>query len=237
MIEIKGLCKAYGSHKILKGINVRLRAGVITGIAGPNACGKTTLVKSILGLVVPDDGEIIVLGKQTRKCINYRRAIGYMPQLPDFPSNLLLKELFEMLEDLRGESAPRKEQLIRQFELYNALNQPFGELSGGTKQKVAAIIAFMFDPQVVILDEPTAGLDPLSAIKFKELLRSAVHEERCIVMVSHIMTEINQLASDLVFMLDGHIAFSGQLSELKHITEQEDLENAIKAIAERYKVR
>lgn len=232
MIAIDRLVKTYGKHEVLRGIDLVVRDGLVTGIAGPNACGKTTLIKTILGLVVPDRGEIRIDGELTGGESGFRRKIGYMPQNPRFPVNLSLHELMTMLEDLRGEKSAVRHELVTYFSLNSCLDKPFGHLSGGTKQKAAAVIALLFDPPVVILDEPTAGLDPLSSVRFKDLVRRKSQEGKTIVLVSHLMSEVEQLATDIVFMSEGEIAFSGTVDSLRSKTGEADVERALARIFE-----
>lgn len=227
MIQIQGLEKSYGTRTVLHNLNLEFRTGVISGLAGPNACGKTTLIKSILGLVIPQRGQIKVQESLVHADWEYRRKIGYMPQYPDFPTNLKVRELFTMLQDLRGEVPVRKDEMVAYFDLEPILEQTFGQLSGGTKQKVAAVIAFMFNAPIVILDEPTAGLDPVSTLKFKDLLFDMAKRGTTVVLVSHIMTEVEQLAQDLVYLIDGRIVFAGAVEKLKKMTSEPQLERAI----------
>lgn len=233
MVRIEKLEKNYGKRKVLRGLDVAIRRGTITGIAGPNACGKTTLIKCLLGIVVPDGGSVVVEGRPVTSEWEYRRRIGYMPQYPDFPANLKVGELLAMLEDLRGNPAPRRRELMEYFELGSIADQGFGQLSGGTKQKVAAVAAFMFDAPLIVLDEPTAGLDPLSTLRFKDLLRREALSGKTILLVSHIMTEVDQLVEDMLFVIEGRAVYSGSLSELKSATGQDDLERAITELAKR----
>lgn len=227
-IEVTGLKKAFGSREVLKGLNLEIEPGAVSGLVGPNACGKTTLIKCILGLTIPDSGEILIGGKSIQGDWNYRRKIGYMPQNPNFPPNLTFVELLEMLEDLRGEDRSEKcEELVKYFGLEDSLNKPFSTMSGGTKQKCAAVAAFMFDPEILILDEPSVGLDPIAAVKLKDLILDSVKKGKSVLLVSHIMTEVEQLVSRMVFLLDGESAFSGHVNDLRKQTGEDKLENAI----------
>ncbi|MCM2278140.1 MAG: ABC transporter ATP-binding protein [Oligoflexia bacterium] len=227
MIEIQGLRKSYAGREILKGIDLRIPRGRITGVVGPNACGKTTLMKCILGLVLPSAGTIRVDGRLIDPAGGFRRLIGYLPQTPSFPANLALQELIALLERLREREAPRKRELLERFRLQPFLKQPFGQLSGGTRQKVAAFASLLFDPPLLICDEPTAGLDPVSRVQFKDLLRSLNAEGKTIVLVSHFMNEVDQLASELVFLAEGRALYSGSLAELRARLGENDLERAI----------
>jgi Cu-processing system ATP-binding protein len=157
----------------------------------------------------------MVLNQTITNHHDYRKNIGYMPQSPAFPENLRIGELLEMLENIRGQAATKKVELLKIFELETQLERVIGQLSGGTKQKVAAVGAFMFDPPILILDEPTVGLDPSVAMHFKKLVHAEVKQNKTVLLVSHIMSEVEQLVDDMVFILDGTMAFSGSISSIK----------------------
>jgi Cu-processing system ATP-binding protein len=214
MIELKNVRKSFRKREVLRGVSLSFAPGRITGILGPNACGKTTLMKSILGLVVPDSGEILVAGSPVRDDPDYRARIGYMPQAPALPENLRVGEILDLLEDLRKARAPRREELIRRLELNQTLARPFGELSGGMKQRVAATIALMFDPPALILDEPTASLDPMAAVLLRQIIREEGEAGKTVIVISHSAAEIEELTAEIVFMLDGKISYSGSLRQL-----------------------
>ncbi len=227
MISVHKVSKRFGTQSVLDQIDVEFHPGVITGLAGPNASGKTTLIKCILGLTIPDRGKIQVNGKPVDQKGLFRHDIGYMPQNPDFPPNLSLTELMDMLEVLRERKAAARDEVIVRFGLQKVLSQPFGTLSGGTKQKVAAATAFMFDAPVIILDEPTAGLDPLSSIAFKEYLVEKAGRGRTILLVSHFLSEIEQLAAHMVFLSDGRAKYSGPIQPLMQQSGCATLERAL----------
>ncbi len=227
MIEVKHLGKSFGNLSVLRGLDAHIKKGSITGLAGPNACGKTTLIKILLGLVVPDHGEILLDGKPIKKGSDYRRFIGYMPQNADFPANLTGRELFKMLQDLRQEKSTNLEDLIQLFELENFVHKPFNTLSGGTKQKIAATTAFMFNAPILILDEPTVGLDPVAALRLKDLVIRSSQQNKTVLLVSHIMSEVEQLVSHVIFLLEGQAVFSGDVENLRVQTGTTSLEKGI----------
>jgi Cu-processing system ATP-binding protein len=227
MITISGLRKSFGALRVLDGIDVVIPEGRVTGIIGPNAAGKTTLIKTILGLTRPDQGKIVVDGTRVNGDESYRRKIGYMPQIARFPSNLTGGELLAMLNALRGDVKVADERLIDDLGIRGELDKKLVNLSGGTKQKINAVSAFLFRPSILILDEPTAGLDPRSAAVLKDRIISDRDQGRTFIITSHIMAELQELADNLVFISDGKVRFSGSVSEAMSLTRQTNLERAV----------
>jgi Cu-processing system ATP-binding protein len=227
LIEIKNLYKSFGRIKVLKNINLKIESGKVTAIVGPNGSGKTTLIKSILGLVKPTEGEIKVDGENIKNGYSYRNKIGYMPQAARYPDNLTTNELLSLVKDLRSNSDLHSAKLKETFKLKNELEKPFKNLSGGTKQKASALICFAFDPQIYFLDEPTAGLDPISSSHFKDLVANEKAKGKTIVLTSHLMGEIQELADQIVFLLEGEIKFNGSISSLLEVKKETRLERAI----------
>ncbi len=217
MLEIVGLKKAFGRLEVLKGIDLSVRRNGIFAILGPNGSGKTTLIKSVLGLVIPDDGDIRLNGKSVIGEWKYRNDVNYLPQIADFPSNLKVDELFGMIKNLRPKDA-NDTPLIEAFGLEPFMQKRLGHLSGGTKQKVNIALTFMFDSELIILDEPTAGLDPISLIHLKELIRAEKERGKTILITSHIMSFVEEITDEIVFLLEGVIHFEGPVEKLKSET-------------------
>jgi Cu-processing system ATP-binding protein len=227
MIHITNLSKRFGSLDVLRSVELVVRPGRVIAIVGPNGAGKTTLIKSVLGLTRPDAGHIVLDGADVIGGDAYRSQIGYMPQIARFPDNLTCAELIALLRDLRGSAAVLDTELIRSFGLEDSLHKPLRVLSGGTRQKVNAAMAFLFAPRLLILDEPTAGLDPLSSSVLKDKILAERGAGKTVMVTSHIMNELEELADDVAFMLEGSMAFVGTLDELKRITSQTTLERAV----------
>lgn len=232
MISITGLAKRYGANEVLSGLDLEIARGRVTAIVGPNGTGKTTLIKAILGLVHPDAGTIAVDGVRVGDDCAYRARIGYMPQIPRFPQNLTGAELLAMLHDMRGGRAmpgaeAADEQLVERFQLATQLGKPVRTLSGGTQQKLNAVMAFLFSPELLILDEPTAGLDPASSGVFKDKILADRDAGRTFVLSSHFMNELEELADDVVFLHEGKVRYHGALAELMRNTRQANLGRAI----------
>ena len=204
MISVSDLYKSFGKNSVLKGLNIDFSPNKITAVLGPNSSGKTTLMKSILGMVIPDAGTIKIDGQSIHFSPDYRNKIGYLPQIARFPENLKVKELFMMINDLRRDSASYG-NLLKSFELEGFMDQALGHLSGGTRQKVNIVQAFMFDSPYLLLDEPTAGLDPVSLIRLKHLINHEKKKGKTVLITSHIMSFVEEIADEVIFVLDGKI--------------------------------
>ncbi|MBO3098813.1 ABC transporter ATP-binding protein [Gelidibacter pelagius] len=229
MIKIKELYKKFGKNEVLSGLNLEIGEGGIFAVLGPNGSGKTTLIKCLLGMVIPNKGDVSVLGENIKKDSNYRHKIDYLPQIANFPNNLRVKELITMIKDLRGKTNLDQE-LISLFKLEPFLDKKLGNLSGGTKQKVNLVLTFMFDSPLVILDEPTSGLDPISLLRLKKLIQAEKAKGKTILITSHIMSFVEEISDEIVFLLEGKIYFKGTITELRDKTNQPDFEHAIASI-------
>lgn len=229
MVTIENLYKKFGKNEVLKGVDLSIKVGGIFAVLGPNGSGKTTLIKSVLGMVIPNKGTIKVQNENIKQNSSYRHKIDYLPQIANFPSNLKVKELIRMIKDLR-KNTNEDERLIELFKLQPFLDKKLGNLSGGTKQKVNLVLTFMFDSPLIILDEPTTGLDPISLIRLKELIKVEKAKGKTILITSHIMSFVEEVSDEIVFILEGKIYFKGTISELKTKTNQPDFEHAIASI-------
>ncbi|WP_457615449.1 ABC transporter ATP-binding protein [Lutibacter sp.] len=226
MIEFKNLHKRFGKLTVLDGLDLEIKQGGIFAILGPNGSGKTTLIKCLLGMVIPNKGDIIYEGKSVLRKWEYRNNLNYLPQIANFPPNLSVIELIKMVKNLRPKTSNEKD-LITLFGLEDFLNKKLGNLSGGTKQKVNLVLTFMFDSDLIILDEPTTGLDPISLIHLKELIQKEKSKGKTILITTHIMSFVDEVADEIVFLLDGKIYFKGTIEELKQKTDNNNLEHAI----------
>jgi len=227
MIEFKNISKSFGSLTVLDNISGEFPENKITAIVGHNGSGKTTLIKCILGLDQLDNGSIKINGTEINGNPEFRKMIGYMPQIARFPENLNARELIAMVADLRDNISNESDSLIDYFQLYDSLDKPLGQLSGGTKQKVNAVIAMMFDPKVLILDEPSAGLDPVSSQQLKKSVLEKKKQGKSVLITSHILSELQELADYLIYLLDGKIFFKGTVETLIEQSGQPTLESAI----------
>lgn len=229
MIEIKQLNKKFGKLHILKDINLTAKKGQCIALIGPNGCGKTTLIKSFLGMVVPDSGSIQFNGYSVIKEYKYRNQIGYMPQIGRYPENMTVGQIFEMVKDIR-QSNDLDLELYNLFEIDEISNKKMSTLSGGTTQKVSAALAFMFKPEVLILDEPTAGLDPLASETLKEKVIKEKQKGKLILITSHLLSELDDLVTEIIFMNEGELIFHQSVQQLKIDTQEEKISKAIAKI-------
>jgi Cu-processing system ATP-binding protein len=229
-VHISSLRKRFGRLEVLRRVDCTILPGRITAIVGPNAAGKTTLIKTILGMVRPDSGAVTVDDAVVGRDPGYRERIGYMPQAARFPEQLSGREVIGLLTGVRGRGAALDDQLIRQFRLEPHLDRPIRALSGGTRQKLNAAVAFLFRPSLLILDEPTAGLDPVAAGLLKDKVLRAPGEGTTVILTSHIMSEIEELAEDLVFLVEGNVIYQGPVASLLARSGELRLERAIAAI-------
>jgi Cu-processing system ATP-binding protein len=235
MIQFENINKSFGKIKVLNNISANFEQGQSIAILGPNGSGKTTLIKTLLGMVVPDNGEIYFDGKSIKNAFEYRNKLGYMPQIGHYPPNLKISQLIDMMVDIRNSEQnifELDEELIELFKLKEIENKPLGTLSGGTTQKVSAALAFLFNPKVLILDEPTAGLDPLSSEILKEKIFKEKQKGKLILITSHIMSDLDELASHIMYLQDGKLQFFKELETLKLEVGEERLNKIIAILIE-----
>ena len=230
VVSARGVTKRFGPLEVLCGVDLELRAGRVTALVGPNAAGKSTLVKLILGLVRRDAGGLEIDGTDVGHDPSLRGAIGYMPQSARFPDNLTGREVVRMLRELRGHRMLEDDELFGSFGLAASLDKPVRTLSGGTRQKLSAGVAFMFRPRLLILDEPTAGLDPVASGILKDKIRRAREEGCAILISSHILSDLEELADDVVLLLEGRVEFAGTLRGLHAATGAQRLEQAVASL-------
>lgn len=232
-VEFRGLRKQFGRLTALDRVNIAVAAGRVTALVGPNGAGKSTLIKCLLGLVRADEGSIRLAGTVLESGCDYRRGLGYMPQAPRFPDNLTGREVVDMLRDLRGPAAATDDELLEWFGESGALGRPVRVLSGGTRQKLNAAIAFLFRPGLLILDEPTAGLDPVASGILKDKIRRVRDAGATVVLSSHLIAELEELAEDLIFLVDGRVRYAGTIVGLKEQAGETGLERAMATLLRR----
>ncbi|MBC7845231.1 MAG: ABC transporter ATP-binding protein [Flavobacterium sp.] len=230
MIEIKNIYKKFGKLEVLNDVNLVFNKGECIALIGPNGCGKTTLIKSILGMVIPTKGDILFDEKSILNKYKYRDQIGYMPQIGRYPDYMTVGQIIEMIKKIRNSNEVLDEDLIKAFELEKIFDKQMRTLSGGTTQKVSAILAFLFNPDVLILDEPTAGLDPLASEILKEKIIKEREKGKLILITSHLLSELDDMISQIIFMQDGKVHFHKSIADLLESTNEQKISKAIASI-------
>jgi len=228
MIIASNVSKKFGKLKALDNVSVTCNKGECIALIGPNGCGKTTLIKCILGMVMSDSGFITFNGNNIKHDWMYREHIGYMPQIGRYPDNMTIGQVLNMMKDIRGkQKITLDEDLINQFGLRELLHKRMRTLSGGTRQKVSAALAFLFNPAVLILDEPTAGLDPVSSEILKDKIIAEKNKGKLVLITSHVLSELDDLITQVIYMQEGKLCFHKSISSLQEETGEEKLSKAI----------
>jgi len=228
MIVTREVSKSFGKLKVLNNISVTCDGGETISLIGPNSSGKTTFIKCLLGMVIPDKGSVYFDGKNVSGSWHYRENIGYMPQIGRYPENMTIGQVFDMILDLRKKKITETDQeLIEDFGLDKILGKRMRTLSGGTRQKVSASLAFLFKPQVLILDEPTAGLDPVASEALKEKIMREKQKGTLTIITSHILSDLDDLVSQVIYLQDGNILFHKSIDKLREDTGELKLSKAI----------
>ena len=230
MIEIKNIYKKFGKLEVLNNINLSFKKGECIALIGPNGCGKTTLIKSILGMVIPTKGDILFDQKSILKEFEYRENIGYMPQIGRYPDYMTVGQIIEMIKKIRNSEQVLDEDLIKSFELEKIVDKQMRTLSGGTTQKVSATLAFLFNPEVLILDEPTAGLDPLASEILKDKIKKKKEKGKLILITSHLLSELDDLITQIIYMQEGTVHFHQTIDDLLQSTNEQKISKAIAKI-------
>ena len=236
MIEIKNLTKKFNKFTALNQVNIRFNDGHSVALIGPNGCGKTTLIKCILGLNVVEDGDILVNNESVKEHYLYRKNIGYMPQIGRYPENMTIAQTIQMIKDTRKVSENELDtELLEAFELKSIFDKKMRTLSGGTTQKVSAVLAFLFNPNIIILDEPTAGLDPLASEILKNKIIKEKNKGKLIIITSHLLSELDDIVSEIVFMNEGKVIVHQSVEELMNERKTEKISESIISILKEMK--
>lgn len=236
MIEIKNLTKKFNKFTALNQVNIRFNDGHSVALIGPNGCGKTTLIKCILGLNVVEDGDILVNNESVKEHYLYRKNIGYMPQIGRYPENMTIAQTIQMIKDTRKVTESELDtELLEAFELKSIFDKKMRTLSGGTTQKVSAVLAFLFNPGIIILDEPTAGLDPLASEILKNKIIKEKNKGKLIIITSHLLSELDDIVSEIVFMNEGKVIVHQSVEELMTERKTEKISESIISILKEMK--
>jgi polyether ionophore transport system ATP-binding protein len=217
-IAVSGLVKTFGQTRALDGLDLTVNTGEVHGFLGPNGAGKTTTIRILLGLLRADSGEARLLGGDPwRDATELHRRLAYVPGDVTLWPNLSGGEVIDLLGRLRGGLNPkRRAELLERFDLDP--RKKARTYSKGNRQKVALIAALASDVELLLLDEPTAGLDPLMEASFREVIREEHHGGRTVLLSSHILAEVEALCDRVSIIRAGRIVESGTLADLRHLT-------------------
>ncbi|MEP6591396.1 MAG: ABC transporter ATP-binding protein [Gemmatimonadota bacterium] len=227
MIAARGVSKRYGRYQVLDGLDATIGRGRITALLGANGVGKTTFLKLVLELIRPDRGTICVDGHLLDGTPDYRARIGYMPQIARFPAQMTGRGLLNLLTEAREAPGEPDLTLLDLLDVGHAFDQQVGTLSGGTRQKVNAVLTFAFGPELLVLDEPTAGLDPASARALKKRIRAEREAGHTVLMTSHVLADLEELADDALHLDGGGNSWHGSMEALRIATGESSLEAAV----------
>ncbi len=216
MIQVQSLTKRYGAVIAVNDLSFEVESGETFALIGPNGAGKTTTLKALLGLVRPDAGRI-ALGPRGLPPGNpaARSALGYVPQRVEFPAGRTVAEVLRFFSHLRGLDGSHVEQALERAGLAGHASRRAGELSGGYTQRLSLAQALLGDPQVLVLDEPTASLDPQATWEFRSLIEKLQHEGKTILLSSHLLSEVERVADRVLILVDGRRAALERLAELR----------------------
>ena len=212
-IETHGLSKRFGQRKAVDGLTISIPAGTIAGFVGPNGAGKTTTIRMLLGLVRPSAGSATILGKRLTDLRSYLPRVGALIEAPAFYPSLSGRTNLEVLAHLGGHPRSRVGQALEMVDLSDRAKDLVGKYSQGMKQRLGVAMALLPDPDLLILDEPTNGLDPLGIIQMRDLLRHLRELGKTIFLSSHLLGELAQVTDWLVMLNLGKALFSGPARE------------------------
>jgi Cu-processing system ATP-binding protein len=230
MIEFKNINKKFGRVQVLKDINLNIEKGSCAVFIGPNGCGKTTLLKCMLNMVIPDSGCVTINKTDVGSNYELRKNLGFMPQIGYFPENMTVNEIIKVIISVRNYDKALDNELFDAFEIKSVGGKKMNTLSGGTVQKVSASIAFMFNPEIIVMDEPFAGLDLLAADLLRKKIMREKDKGKTILITSHTFSEIEEIVTHVVFMDTGVISFYKPLRELLSSTGKDNVTDAVMSL-------
>jgi ABC-2 type transport system ATP-binding protein len=222
-INVQNITKSYGSQKALNAISLEIKRGQITGLLGPNGAGKSTLMKIITGSVIPDEGTVTVNGVNVvDEPLKVQRTLGYLPEHNPQYLELYVKEYLAYVASVYKVPNSRVDEVIAQTILGPEQHKKIGALSKGYRQRVGLAAALIPDPAVLILDEPTTGLDPAQLVEIRSLLKN-IAADKTVLFSTHIMQEVVELCSSCVFLKGG---------ELKRVMTESEIQKGSKHLEE-----
>ena len=218
MLKIKNISKSYGAQKVLCAINQEFGVGRIVGLLGPNGAGKSTLMKIVTGYIAADEGEVLIDGKRVVvDDVETKRLVGYLPEHNPLYLDMYVREYLNFVAEVYGLKGVQKrdavEGVVERTGLTLEANKKIGQLSKGYRQRVGIAAAIIHNPKVLILDEPTTGLDPNQLIDIRQLIKD-LGRDRLVIFSTHIMQEVEQVCDDVIIINRGNVIEQGEKNEL-----------------------
>ena len=237
-IEVKGLDKRFGPIHAVRNVSFSVRHGEVLGFLGPNGAGKSTTMKMITGFLEPTDGTVLVNGHDVlTEPIRVKEAIGYLPEGAPAYGEMTVRRFLEFVAEIRGYKDPEQRQrvdrVVQLVHLDNVLNQTVETLSKGFKRRVGVAQALLHDPDVLIMDEPTDGLDPNQKHEVRSLIKEMA-EKKAIVISTHVLEEVDAVCSRAIIIAAGQILFDGTPAELRSESGLNDYDDAFRIITSRF---
>jgi ABC-2 type transport system ATP-binding protein len=219
ILAVRDVVKVFGAVRAVDGVSFNIRRGTITGLLGRNGAGKTTTIRMITGIFMPDSGSIEWLGETAGAGGSFRDRVGYLPEERGLYKQMKLVEQLLFLAEIKGRRAaevrPTIDRWLERFELTEKRDAKVEELSKGNQQKVQLIGALLHDPELIILDEPQSGLDPVNMVLVRNLLRELKEEGRTILLSTHMMGEAEKMADEIVLIHRGKVVLEGGLENVR----------------------
>ncbi len=214
-ILISSLTKSYGNQKALDSVSFSIKSGEVVGLLGPNGAGKSTLMKSVTGAIIPDSGEIKVDEFSVlNQPIETKKRIGFLPENNPLYYEMYVREYLKFVANIRNEKKERIEEVIKKVGLTPESHKKIGQLSKGYKQRVGLAQAILSNPEILILDEPTNGLDPNQILEIREVIRE-IGKSKTVILSTHIMQEVEALCSRVILLNKGKIVSDSPIEEFK----------------------
>lgn len=216
LLELRDICKSFGEKQVLKGISFKAQSGKAFGLLGRNGAGKTTTIRILMNVFPPDSGEVLIDGKP----LDYDRiGIGYLPEERGlYPKKTILDQLvyFSVLKGMsRKQAVSAIDMWLERLEMTEYRNRRLDTLSKGNQQKIQLITALAHDPDIIILDEPFSGLDPVNAMMLKNVVREQLQKGKIVLFSSHQMSYIEEFCDSIAILADGRVSLTGDLNEIK----------------------
>ena len=229
-VAVRGLRVRRGGRLVLPGISLEVATGRVTGLLGPSGSGKTTLMRALVGVQIVESGEVTVLGRPAG-APELRHIVGYVTQAPSVYGDLTVRENLHYFARILGAPTGRIDEALATVGLVERAGQLVGTLSGGERSRVSLATALLGQPELLVLDEPTVGLDPVLRRDLWEMFRGLAAAGTTLLVSSHVMDEAER-CHDLVLLRDGRVLATGTPNDLRQATRREDLEEAFLALAE-----